>query len=29
MRHYRISDNHFAEFKAICEKEGIDYETEA
>ena len=29
MKYYRISDKHFAEFKAICEKEGIKYETEA
>lgn len=29
MKYYKISDKHFAEFKAICEKEGIKYETEA
>lgn len=29
MRYHKISDKHFAEFKAICEKEGIKYETEA
>ena len=29
MKYHKMSDKHFAEFKAICEKEGIKYETEA
>lgn len=29
MRHHNVSDKSFKEFKVLCEKEGIKYETEA